>query len=1150
MSSWSVILAGVRHNWRTTLSVALGVAIATSVIVGALLVGDSMRGSLRELTVERLGKIDTVIAPGGFFETESIALRVGQSEEHVAPILLFDQAVIEATVDDQMRRSGSVQVVGCDPSFWKLDTSGVVPTVELDDDSVVMTESLASELGVRVGDQVTVRLPVEQAVPADSPLGRKDVQTEGIPRLNVAEILPDKGLARFSLAASQASPKNVFLSRELVASVLDRDGQANVLLSSEPIEAEKVQPTLADLGLKLERVTKTFDDKTIFDYYNLTSDRLLISDPAVDAITAAFPSDKVTPTLTYLANEIQRKKEGAADGSAEFPRVTYSTIAAVDSSSLMPLDYGNVKSTDQKTVVPIIVNSWLADRMKLSVGDQLVIDYYEPEVKNGKEIERQFEATVVGIVPITEPERPYRRRREAVYSKRPTRYNDPALTPTVPGVTDQDSMSDWDTPFELTREVPDEDDQYWKNHRLTPKAFIPLAAGQALFSSRFGQTTGLMIETSVATDLDQLSERILAATATTLPELGWQPRSIRGAQLAASKGTTPFDGLFLSLSMFVIFSAVMLIAMLFRLGLVTRSSELGTLIAVGLRPKQVSRLYLGEGLLTSLFGVLLGLGGGIAYAFGVLAALRSFWVGAVTVPFLTFHATPTSLIIGGLAGLLCGLGALWVTTRSMLRNDAVALLRGRGELDEVDATKRLRWPDRTAIGLSMIAIAAGAFGAASGGQTAAGGFVGGGMMLLIAMLVFVYGRFRNVKTQRDDGTSQQYANYQLSGLARQNSTRAPLRSTLTIGLIATASFLIVAINAFRLVPSDEGTGGFDLQAESAQPIYQDLADPDVQSGLMGADAKRLANASIVSFRVRRGQDASCNNLYQASEPTVYGVPDSAAKSLDRFRFYASAAEAGELAWSLLDTDAEGTADDPIPLILDQNTAMWSLQMMAGVGEVKAFTYDTTTVHFKVVGLLENSLLQGRLMIGEGNFQRLFPEISGYRFFLIGESGSTIDIAAVTQAFESRLGDVGFDVSDSHEVLAGMMAVQNTYLRTFQSLGGLGLLLGTIGLAIAQLRNLLQRRGELAVMRAIGFTRRRLALLVVGETASLLAMGIGCGVLCAVLAVLPYAWSQGTQPPVLEPLLLVLGIFLFGLVAGLVAAIQVARMRLLESLRGS
>ena len=223
-------------------------------------------------------------------------------------------------------------------------------------------------------------------------------------------------------------------------------------------------------------------------------------------------------------------------------------------------------------------------------------------------------------------------------------------------------------------------------------------------------------------------------------------------------------------------------------------------------------------------------------------------------------------------------------------------------------------------------------------------------------------------------------------------------------------------------------------------------------------------------------------------------------------------------------------------------------MIRGVGERKAFTYDTQTLHFEVIGLLENSLLQGRLLIGESNFETMFPDISGYRFVLIDAGDGQRE--PIAEALETRLGDIGFDVSDAREVLGGMMAVQNTYLRTFQSLGGLGLLLGTVGLAIAQLRNVLERRSELAVMRAIGFTQSRLAAMVLGETASLLLIGIGCGVLCAVIAVLPHALSSGMTPPILEPIIVVLGIVAFGLIAGLIAAGKVVRMRLLDALRGT
>jgi putative ABC transport system permease protein len=141
----------------------------------------------------------------------------------------------------------------------------------------------------------------------------------------------------------------------------------------------------------------------------------------------------------------------------------------------------------------------------------------------------------------------------------------------------------------------------------------------------------------------------------------------------------------------------------------------------------------------------------------------------------------------------------------------------------------------------------------------------------------------------------------------------------------------------------------------------------------------------------------------------------------------------------------------------------------------------------VAGLLSNTILQGSLFIDEERFKQLYPEVSGYNYFLIdAPAGKTAD---VERALESRLNDQGFDVRDARAVLTDLLAVQNTYLSTFQSLGALGLLLGVFGLATVQLRSVLERRGELALMRATGFRRNRLAEMVMLENAVLLLGGL-------------------------------------------------------------
>lgn len=1251
---------GVRYHWPISLSIALGIAIATAVITGALVVGDSMRGSLQGLTIDRLGRIDQAIIPGVFFAVDPLPLEARGRDLH--PVILFDQAVVEVGGSDQIRRVGSVQVLGIDSRFWELDpqfasgaaggaetrTSGLP---ELTDDDVILNRALAEELGVQVGDQLTVRLPAEQAVPADSPLGRRDSQTEGIPRLQVVAIIDNRGLGRFALQPNQVEPMTLFLRREIIADTLQRAGTANALLVSQPRAdaagadvkqaadsddawVDDLPLSLADFGLKLRRVRQAFPaapatdstatdtgdasnattdaaaaptaaPKVVFDYFSLTSDRLLLPQAAIEAIEARLSGDRWTPILTYLANAIERLDDSGEVAAS----VPYSTITAIPPGGVLQLDFGtgvapepaavpaaaDTGSAQPPTVgvddspssaaapVPIVLNSWAAEALSVQPGDALRIAYYEPEVEGGKEIERHFAAVLKSIVPITRPSRPYRRTRVAAFDQSPTLYNDPDLTPTVPGVTDQDSISDWDLPFQLERSISNEDDVYWNDYRLTPKAFLPLDQGRRLFASRFGDTTSLRFEADQVADPQALEKELVAALVAERQRLGWGVIPIRYQQLAASRGTTPFDALFLSLSLFVILAALMLIALLLRLGLMQRAREFGVLLATGFPGTAASRLALTEGLWIAIPGILLGVAGGLAYAAVVLAGLRSWWVGAVTVPFLEFHARPLSLVLGALAGAAASLLTIGLTTRRLRKTPARELLAGRivdgssvqdPNVPPTTAARRLR---RLPLALLAGAAVVAALGLGTSGPAQAGTFVGGGMLLLAASLLLIHARLTQPAGAGSPGSSSASPggkpaarHYSLPRLAWANVGRNPLRSTLSIGLMACASFLIVSISAFQLSPSESGVGGFDLLGQTATPVYRDLNDPVVRSELLGPDADKLASSEIVALRLQPGQDASCNNLYQASQPQVFGVPPAMAR-LTREQPFAWAATtpaprlseppasnqaagdhgadgAGTNAWSpwdALDVPAAGTADDPVPLILDQNTAMWSLQMRGGIGEVRSFAWrEDQPIHFRVVGLLANSVLQGSLMIGEGNFETHFPNVNGYRTFLI-RTPQAIEVARV---LENRLGDVGMDITPTRTVLARLMAVQNTYLKTFQSLGALGLLLGTVGLAIAQLRSALERQGELAVMRAIGFARRRLAATVMWETVLVLAAGIGSGVLCAVLAVTPYLLAGQSTPPFVGPLLWVLVIASFGIGAGSLAVARVVRMPLVDSLR--
>jgi hypothetical protein len=272
----------------------------------------------------------------------------------------------------------------------------------------------------------------------------------------------------------------------------------------------------------------------------------------------------------------------------------------------------------------------------------------------------------------------------------------------------------------------------------------------------------------------------------------------------------------------------------------------------------------------------------------------------------------------------------------------------------------------------------------------------------------------------------------------------------------------------------------------------------------------------------------------------------------RFAWAESAAESpAEKAnpWLLLNRKFADTPE-AIPVILDKNTAMYSMHLFLGKGTGVVFETrddDGHLLKFRIVGLLANSVLQGSLLISEKNFTRLFPDISGHRMFL---ARSALPPGKLVEALEGALSYQGLDAVESRARLRDLLDVQNTYLSTFQSLGALGLLLGTFGLAAVQLRSVLERRGELALMRAAGFRRWRLAKIVMIENALLLAGGLCVGLFAALLAVLPHWLAGGAEAPLVD-LAIYLGIVLVvGLISGLAAVRATLRAPLVAALRGN
>jgi hypothetical protein len=400
----------------------------------------------------------------------------------------------------------------------------------------------------------------------------------------------------------------------------------------------------------------------------------------------------------------------------------------------------------------------------------------------------------------------------------------------------------------------------------------------------------------------------------------------------------------------------------------------------------------------------------------------------------------------------------------------------------------------------------GAMAAGDSHEAAAEYFFTGGALLLIAGIAAC----RALLAAMAKGVSLRTLT--LSSLGARNSVRRAGRSVSVIALLACGSFLVVSIGASRHDPHEgaerraSGTGGFALYGESTLPVYHDLNSQAGQDE-WGIDPEEVKDVRVLPLRLREGEEASCLNLNRAQVPRVLGVDPDRLRALKAFTFTGTVKGVDPKdPWTALQ---QPQPDGAVPAIGDVNTVTWSLGK--SLGDTLPYVDDRgRPIRLRIVGVMANSVLQGSLLISEEQFVRQFPGQSGYQVFLIDAPKERV--AEVSKSLSRALEDAGLDLTPTPERLADFNSVENTYLSIFAVLGGLGLLLGSAGLGVVVLRNVLERRGELGLLRAVGFRTGALQWMVFSEHSLLLGLGLLVGVVSALLAVLPALSSPGAEVP--------------------------------------
>ena len=207
MSLWKLAKRSLGFYWRTNLGVLLAVMVSAIVLTGALVIGDSVRYSLKLMVEARLGATQLALIPKNRFFRAELAEDIAKELDTIAAPVLQLRGLIANS--DGTKRANRIDVLGVDERFYKIGAAenslGDSPN-----QVIVLNKSLAAKLGVNVGDEVVLRIEKPSLMPRDIPL-TPDSGLSLAFRLVVKAIAAQSDFGNFSLKANQITSLNALV---------------------------------------------------------------------------------------------------------------------------------------------------------------------------------------------------------------------------------------------------------------------------------------------------------------------------------------------------------------------------------------------------------------------------------------------------------------------------------------------------------------------------------------------------------------------------------------------------------------------------------------------------------------------------------------------------------------------------------------------------------------------------------------------------------------------------------------------------------------------------------------------------------------------------------------------------------------------------
>ena len=304
--------------------IAVASLITVAIIVGSLVVGDSVRMTLVRQVEDRFGDTETVIFSRNTFMPSDL-LKTSLFKESARGILLTNGFV-----------SQGQKLI---PVFvWGVDD------LSISEDSVRMNPALADELKQEGPADIVLRLPATGLVPSGSLFVTENYTTSL--RLSYSGVVEAQTGGNISMKNEQIIPFNIFVNRDKLAEVLEVKGKINLILNNKPVSDADLAKVwdYTSSGLKVDRKN---------GFTEITSDRVFLQEEVVETIRRN--NREPNRMFSYFANSIE------LDGVS----IPYSFVTATDRYK------GDSLQKDE-----IILSDYSARRLHAGVGDTIQVSYF------------------------------------------------------------------------------------------------------------------------------------------------------------------------------------------------------------------------------------------------------------------------------------------------------------------------------------------------------------------------------------------------------------------------------------------------------------------------------------------------------------------------------------------------------------------------------------------------------------------------------------------------------------------------------------------------------------------------------------------------------------------------------------------------------